>query len=97
MAVLGQILSGVGGLISLVCFILVVVKMFQNGQTGVGIASIVLLLCCIGGLVAFVFGWMKANEWGIKNVMLAWTGGIGLSILGNILTAAGGGGFVPQQ
>jgi hypothetical protein len=61
-------------LISTVCFVLVVVKMFQHDQTGLGITCIVLGLCSgIGGLIAFVVGWMNATQWNIKGVMTAWT------------------------
>ena len=60
------------GIGSLICFIMVLVKMFQNGQTGLGIVCIV--VCCIGGLVAFIYGWMKSAEWELQNVMLVWTG-----------------------
>jgi len=72
------VLQGLGfliGLVWLICFILVVVKMFQNGQSGLGIVTLITTFCCggIGFLIAFVVGWMNANTWGIKNVMLAWT------------------------
>jgi hypothetical protein len=86
MPVLASILSGVGGLISLVCFILVLVKMFQNGKTGLGIACIVLFFCCgIGGLVAYIYGWVGSGDWDLRNVMLAWTVGIILGIVGGAL------------
>lgn len=66
-----QMLVGTG---SLVCFILVLVQMFQHGETGVGIACIVLLcLCGIGSLVAFVYGWLRADRWRIRNLMMVWT------------------------
>lgn len=69
-----QVLGIIASIGSLVCYILVLIKMFQNGQTGLGIACIVLLFCCgIGGLIAFIYGWMKSSEWGIQNVMLIWT------------------------
>jgi hypothetical protein len=65
-----------------VCFILVIVQMFQHGQTGLGIACLVgVLLCGIGGLVAFVYGWMKSNEWKLQNVMYVWTGCLIASII----------------
>jgi hypothetical protein len=77
-----QIVSLLIGLGSLVCFVLVVIQMFQHGQTGLAIASIVLIFCCgIGGLVAFVVGWMNANAWGIKNTMLIWTALIVVNII----------------
>jgi hypothetical protein len=65
MGVLGQILCILAGLGSLVCFILVLVQMFQRGQTTLGIVCIVLVFCGIGGLIAFIYGWMKHREWGI--------------------------------
>jgi len=68
------IVANIVGLINLVCFILVVVKMFQHNQTGLGIGTIVAAcLCGIGGLIAFVVGWMKSSEWNLKTVMLVWT------------------------
>jgi hypothetical protein len=86
MGVLGQILYGIGGLGSLVCFILVLVQMFQRGQTTLGIVCIVLVFCGgIGGLVAFVYGWINHREWGITNIMYAWTGCIALMIIGAAL------------
>jgi hypothetical protein len=91
MAILFQILSVIVSLVSLGCFIMVVVQMFQHGQTGMGIACIVLIFCCgIGGIVAFVYGWMKANEWNIKNLMLAWTAAIIVGFLINAVGAATG-------
>ena len=57
---------------SLVCLIIAWVAMFQQGKTGLGIACIILtLLCGIGGLITFIWGWMSNNV-NIK-VMIAWT------------------------
>jgi hypothetical protein len=62
------------GLVSLVCFIMVVVKMFQHGSTGLGIACIILTFCTgLGPLIAFIMGWVKSAEWGTKKLMLTWT------------------------
>ena len=78
MAVLGilfllvAIACGIGGL---VCFILVVVQMFKNEETTLGIVCIILAFCTgIGYLIAFVYGWIKATEWDLKKVMMAWSG-----------------------
>jgi hypothetical protein len=68
----------------LVCFILVLVKMFQHGQTGLGIATAVTAICGIGFLIAFVYGWIKSSEWNLKPVMLAWTAAIVVGIALNI-------------
>ena len=68
-------LNSVVGIAWLVCFILVIVQMFQHGQTGLGVACLVgFILCGIGYFVAFVYGWMKSNEWRIQNIMYVWTG-----------------------
>ena len=55
------------GVVQFVCFIIVVVKIFQAGNIGIGVVSI---LC---GLVAFVYGWVKANELDVQKIMLVWT------------------------
>jgi len=52
---------------SLVCWILVLVKIFQAGNIGIGVVGI------ICPLVAFIYGWTKADEYKIKNIMLIWT------------------------
>jgi hypothetical protein len=84
---LANVVYVVAGLGSLVCFILVLIHLFQSGQTGLGIACIVLLFVCgIGGLIAFVKGWMD----GLGTVMWVWTGCIALGVLTNFVLAAGG-------
>ena len=86
MDVLGQVLYVVGGIGCLVCFILVLVQMFQRGRTGLGVACIVLGFCCgIGSVVAFVYGWVRHREWGLTNVMIAWTGFWILTAVGYVL------------
>lgn len=57
---------------ALVCYVTVVIQMFMHGDTGVAIASLV-LFCCGGPLIAFIFGWTKAGEWENGLLMLAWT------------------------
>src|SRR5262249_4220228 len=80
---LAAIFLGVGSLINLVCFILLVVKMFQNGKTGLGVLCIVLLFCCgIGNVVAFIYGWIKSAEWNLRTVMMVWTVGVILDVAG---------------
>lgn len=78
MGVLFQALQTIAALAAIVCYILVVVKMFQNGKAALGIVTLVLTFCTcgIGGLIAFIYGWMKATEWNLKNVMLIWTAAI---------------------
>ena len=84
---LAQIVSGIVGIGSLVCFIMVVIHLFQSDQTVWGIACIVLLFVCgVGGLVAFVKGWMD----GVGTVMWVWTGCIALGLLTNLVVMASG-------
>jgi hypothetical protein len=84
--ILGALLSVII-LTSLVCFIMVVVKMFQHDQTGLGIACILLSLCSgIGTLIAFVYGWVKASDWKIQPLMAVWTGCFILILLMGIAT-----------
>jgi len=87
-----QILQFLAFIASVVCWIMVLIKMFQNGLTGLGIASIVLTVCCgFGWLITYVYGWMKVREWNISNIMLIWTGCIVADvILGGIGIAVGG-------
>src|SRR3954451_15176453 len=83
-----QVLLAIG---SLICLILVIMKMFQHGQTGLGIVCIVLVFCFfIGGLVTFIVGWVNSARWGIKNIMLAWTGCIVASLVLSGIGAAMG-------
>jgi hypothetical protein len=72
----------VSSIASLVCFILVLIKMFQANQTALAIVCIVLTFCTgIGSLIAFIYGWIKASEWNIKNIMLIWTAIFVLNII----------------
>src|SRR5438477_12228825 len=80
----------IASIVSLVCFVMVLVQMFQRGQSGLGIATILLLFCGVGGILAFVYGWVKSTEWNLKNVMLLWTGTFVIAAIGYGLMMAGG-------
>lgn len=67
---------------SLICLIIVVIKMFQDAGAVQGIIG---LIC---GIWAFIWGWMNAGRLNIRNIMLIWTALIILSIILNI--ASGG-------
>lgn len=68
-----NIIGNIAGFVCFVCFVWVVVKMFQNGKTGLAITSILTFCCGIGYLIAFVYGWIKSGEWKLMPVMLVWT------------------------
>ena len=67
-------LSGIGGimcLIAFVCSVLVIVKMFQNEQTGIGIASIIGMLCAgLGHILTLIFGWKNKVAWDLGKLCL---------------------------
>jgi hypothetical protein len=64
---------GLIGLANLVCFIIVLWKMLVHEHTLLAIICFLFGCAGIGGLGAFIFGWINANEWGIGTVMLIWT------------------------
>jgi hypothetical protein len=66
----------------LVCWILVLVQIFKRQHIALGVVGI------ICGIVAFIYGWIKSREWGIMNIMLAWTACLVLQILFGALSGA---------
>jgi len=52
----------------LICFIIVLIKQFQNAGVVHGIIGIV--TCSIW---TFIWGWMNATKLNIKNIMIIWT------------------------
>jgi hypothetical protein len=78
-----QILYMIAALGALICFIIVLVKMFQNAGVLQGILG---LICSIW---AFIWGWMNAGKLGLKNIMIIWT----ILILLCIVLGIAGGGF----
>jgi hypothetical protein len=70
-----QALSLLVSLGSLVCFIMVLIKLFQQKGALHGILG---LIC---GLYTFIWGWMESGKLGIKNIMMAWTALIIISII----------------
>ncbi|MBL9125807.1 MAG: hypothetical protein JNG90_19355 [Planctomycetaceae bacterium] len=82
MEFLFQGISGILGLASLICWIMVLVRMFQAGDTVPAIASLVLVLCLIGPFIAFVYGWMNADRLRVRTVMYVWTALLVFNLLG---------------
>jgi hypothetical protein len=68
------ILYYIASLVSFVCWIMVVVKMFQNAGVLQGILGI------ICGLWAFIWGWMNVGTVQ-RNVMLAWSVALVVSMI----------------
>lgn len=80
------LLVGIG---SLVCFVIVLIKLFQNEGVLQGIIG---LIC---GLYTFIWGWMNASKLNIRNLMLIWTVLIVISLILNVMSGAFTGG-VPE-
>lgn len=79
MNILG-LLAMVCSLGSLICFIIVLIKLFQNEGVVQGIIG---LIC---GIWTFIWGWMNAGKLNFRNIMLIWTALIILSIILNIMS-----------
>lgn len=62
------ILAMVLSVVSLICFIIVLIKQFQNAGAVHGIIGIV---TC--GIWTLIWGWMNASKLNIKNIMMIWT------------------------
>lgn len=85
MAIVGSILSVVGGIGSLICFVMVLIKMFPAEGALKGVLGI------ICSLYAFIWGWINASRFNLKNVMMAWTACIVLAIIGGAINGASAG------
>jgi NhaP-type Na+/H+ or K+/H+ antiporter len=87
-------IGGISMLVAFVCCILVIVKMFQNNQTGLGIGTIVgMFVCGIGYIIALVVGWQNKDRWALQKIMPIFTGSL---ILGVILYGAGYAMILPE-
>lgn len=62
------VIAIVAAITSLVCLVLVLIKLFPNKGVGWGIFGI---FC---GIYTFIWGWQNAEEYNLKNVMIIWTG-----------------------
>lgn len=74
-----QLVGGLVGLGSLVCFIIVLIKMFSKE----GVLKGILGLIC--GIYAFVWGWQNHEELEIKNIMIIWSILVVINIVISIL------------
>jgi hypothetical protein len=70
--------AGIAGIVSLVCFIMVLIKLFQEKGIVHGILGI---LC---SLYTFIWGWMHADRLGVRNIMMIWSICLVISIIFNV-------------
>ena len=76
------ILYWLASLGSVVCWVMVLIKMFPAEGPLKGILAI------ICGLYAFIWGWINASRFNLRNIMLAWTVCILISIATGAVGAA---------
>jgi hypothetical protein len=82
---MGLTLSYIAGAISVVCWIIVLIRMFKESA----VKGIIGVIC---GIYAFIWGWMNAGS-GLKNIMVLWTLAILIGIVGG---AIGGFSAIPR-
>ena len=70
------------GLVSVVCWIMTLIKMFSDKQDGSVLKAVLGILC---PLWAFIWGWMNAGKLGTKNLMLTWTITIVVGVACNLM------------
>ena len=63
---------------SLICWIMVLIKMFSEGA----LKGILGIIC---GIYAFIWGWMNSGKYNLRNVMLVWTLAIIVSVAMNVM------------
>lgn len=68
-------LAVIFGLVNLACFIMVLIKLFQEKGVLHGILGI------ICSLYTFIWGWMNAGRLNITNIMIAWSVAIVVGII----------------
>ena len=68
-------------IVSIVCWIMVLIRIFRE-NIGLGILGI------ICGLFAFIYGWVKVREYDIKGVMTWWTVAIVVGMLVQMIFGA---------
>lgn len=70
---------------SVICFIILVIKMFQAGDPMMGIVSLVLCLCGLGFLFALIIGWVNVDKYKARQLMPIYTAAfILMVVLGGI-------------
>jgi len=80
-----QTISTILGLVSLVCYFYVIYQMFNNAETVIAVVCLIgICVLGLGGIVAFIYGWMKSREWEIVPVMAIWSG----CVVANLLVIA---------
>ncbi len=91
----------IAAVVEIVCFVLILIRMFQTGDSTLGIICLVLVLCVgIGGLLAFIMGWVNVRKYDARTIMLVWTVAFVVAIFavaGSFATAPSAVIVIPQR
>ncbi|MBD1824040.1 hypothetical protein H6F51_16280 [Cyanobacteria bacterium FACHB-DQ100] len=82
MQVLLTLINLAASIVSLVCFILVLLKLFPDKGVGWGIFGI---FC---GIYTFIWGWQNADRHNLKNIMTLWSAAFVANILLQIVVVS---------
>ena len=77
-----MMVSWLASIVCLVCWVMVLIKMFPAEGALKGVLAI------ICGLYAFIWGWMNASRFNLRNIMVVWTIGILVAIAMNFMGAS---------
>ena len=80
------IIAIAASLISVVCLILVLLKLFPDKGVGWGIFGI---FC---GIYTFIWGWQNVERHNIKNIMVLWSAAIATNLIVRLLAISVDGG-----
>ena len=88
LTIIAYAISMIGGVGALIFGIMVGVKILNKDGTGPGVIAIILAIIC--NLATFIWGWVKVNDLGIKDIMKWYTICVAVSVLGTIVAVATG-------
>lgn len=74
----------IGG-VALVCYILVLVKLFKHNETAMAWVCLATTPCGIGAVMLLIYGWSMAKQWELRNTMIVWTVAIVVSVFVQII------------
>lgn len=75
-----QIIAMLLSVLAFICFLLVIIKQFQNAGVVHGIIGIV---TC--GIWTFIWGWINAGRLNLTSIMLVWTLLLAICLIINLL------------
>lgn len=80
-----QYLAYVFGIVSVVCWVMTLIKMFTDTEKGGVVHGIIGIIC---GIWALIWGWINAGRLNHQKVMVIWTIAIVAGMICNFVFAA---------